>query len=199
MDSPWADWQSLDPAAYQSEECSASHSQLARAAPWPGSTPSSPVGAPSCSATRNRPSLPAARSTPSVPPPRRRTRARTPSRPRHTSNPETSAATASSPPRAQGRPDCRPRTQQPGHRPPASSSAAQPVTSHIGHILTEPPWVCWRLPRPLTFSPGARTFLNQRRPKGDTYCRPELSLNRFVGIVHGCLTHHTRGLMVGEL
>jgi hypothetical protein len=44
----------------------------------------------------------------------------------------------------------------------------------------------------LTHSPGARTFYDQRRAAGDTHNRALRALsNRLVGILHGCLTHHT--------
>jgi transposase len=41
-------------------------------------------------------------------------------------------------------------------------------------------------------SPGARAFYDQRRAGGDTHNRPLRALaNRLVGILHGCLRHHT--------
>ncbi|MFA9444763.1 IS110 family transposase [Egicoccus sp. AB-alg6-2] len=44
----------------------------------------------------------------------------------------------------------------------------------------------------LTASPGARTFYDQRRAAGDTHHRALRALgNRLVGILHGCLRHHT--------
>ncbi|HKY16186.1 MAG TPA: IS110 family transposase [Microthrixaceae bacterium] len=44
----------------------------------------------------------------------------------------------------------------------------------------------------LTASPGARTFYDQRRANGDTHNRALRALaNRLVGILHGCLRHHT--------
>jgi transposase len=44
----------------------------------------------------------------------------------------------------------------------------------------------------LTASPGARTFYDQRRANGDTHSRALRALaNRLVGILHGCLRHHT--------
>jgi hypothetical protein len=44
----------------------------------------------------------------------------------------------------------------------------------------------------LTRSPGARDFYNQHRTKGDTHHQALRALgNRFVGILHGCLRHHT--------
>jgi transposase len=44
----------------------------------------------------------------------------------------------------------------------------------------------------LTHSPGARAFYDQRRAAGDTHHRALRSLaNRLVGILHGCLHHHT--------
>ena len=44
----------------------------------------------------------------------------------------------------------------------------------------------------LSASPGARTFYDQRRAAGDTHHRALRALaNRLVGILHGCLTHHT--------
>ena len=44
----------------------------------------------------------------------------------------------------------------------------------------------------LTASPGARTFYDQRRARGDTHNRALRALgNRLVGILHGCLTHGT--------
>jgi transposase len=44
----------------------------------------------------------------------------------------------------------------------------------------------------LTASPGARSFYDQRRAAGDTHSRALRALaNRLVGILHGCLTHHT--------
>jgi transposase len=45
----------------------------------------------------------------------------------------------------------------------------------------------------LTASPGARTFYDQRRAGGDTHHQALRALgNRLVGILHGCLAHHTR-------
>jgi hypothetical protein len=44
----------------------------------------------------------------------------------------------------------------------------------------------------LTASPGARAFYDQRRSAGDTHHRALRALaNRLVGILHGCLRHHT--------
>ncbi len=44
----------------------------------------------------------------------------------------------------------------------------------------------------LTASPGARHFYDQRRAAGDTHSRALRALaNRLVGILHGCLRHHT--------
>jgi Transposase/Transposase IS116/IS110/IS902 family len=44
----------------------------------------------------------------------------------------------------------------------------------------------------LTASPDARAFYDQRRASGDTHHRALRALaNRLVGILHGCLTHHT--------
>jgi transposase len=44
----------------------------------------------------------------------------------------------------------------------------------------------------LTTSPGARAFYDQRRSAGDTHHRALRALaNRLVGILHGCLKHHT--------
>jgi transposase len=44
----------------------------------------------------------------------------------------------------------------------------------------------------ITTSPGARTFYDQRRALGDTHHRALRALaNRLVGILHGCLRHHT--------
>jgi transposase len=44
----------------------------------------------------------------------------------------------------------------------------------------------------LSASPGARAFYNQRRANGDTHNRALRALaNRLVGILHGCLRHHT--------
>lgn len=44
----------------------------------------------------------------------------------------------------------------------------------------------------LTASPGARTFYEQRRARGDTHSRALRALsNRLVGILHGCLRHGT--------
>ena len=41
-------------------------------------------------------------------------------------------------------------------------------------------------------SPGARAFYDQRRAAGDTHHRALRALgNRLVGILHGCLRHHT--------
>jgi transposase len=45
----------------------------------------------------------------------------------------------------------------------------------------------------LTNSPGARTFYDQHRAAGDTHHQALRALgNRLVGILHGCLRHHTR-------
>jgi hypothetical protein len=44
----------------------------------------------------------------------------------------------------------------------------------------------------LSASPGARTFYDQRRARGDTHNRALRALaNRLVGILHGCLRHGT--------
>jgi len=44
----------------------------------------------------------------------------------------------------------------------------------------------------ITASPGARVFYDQRRQAGDTHNRALRALaNRLVGILHGCLRHHT--------
>lgn len=44
----------------------------------------------------------------------------------------------------------------------------------------------------LTASPGARTFYDQRRTAGDRHYKALRALaNRWVGILHGCLHHHT--------
>ena len=44
----------------------------------------------------------------------------------------------------------------------------------------------------LTASPGARTYYDERRARGDTHHRALRALaNRLVGILHGCLQHHT--------
>jgi transposase len=44
----------------------------------------------------------------------------------------------------------------------------------------------------ITTSPGARCFYDQRRATGDTHNRALRALaNRLVGILHGCLRHHT--------
>ena len=41
-------------------------------------------------------------------------------------------------------------------------------------------------------SPGARTFYDHRRAAGDSHHRALRALaNRLVGILHGCLRHHT--------
>ena len=44
----------------------------------------------------------------------------------------------------------------------------------------------------LTRSPGARVFYDQHRAAGDTHHQALRALgNRLVGILHGCLRHHT--------
>src|ERR1700761_3396127 len=44
----------------------------------------------------------------------------------------------------------------------------------------------------LTASPGARAYYDQHRAAGDTHHQALRALgNRLVGIMHGCLTHHT--------
>ncbi len=44
----------------------------------------------------------------------------------------------------------------------------------------------------LSASPGARALYDQRRARGDTHSRALRALaNRLVGILHGCLRHHT--------
>jgi transposase len=44
----------------------------------------------------------------------------------------------------------------------------------------------------LTASPGARRYYDQRRAAGDTHHRALRALgNRLVGLLHGCLRHHT--------
>jgi hypothetical protein len=43
----------------------------------------------------------------------------------------------------------------------------------------------------ISHSPGARTFYDQRRQRGDSHSRALRALaNRLVGIFHGCVTHH---------
>ena len=45
----------------------------------------------------------------------------------------------------------------------------------------------------LSTSPGARAFYDQRRAAGDSHHKALRALgNRWVGILHGCLHHHTR-------
>jgi transposase len=45
----------------------------------------------------------------------------------------------------------------------------------------------------ITQSPGCRAFYDQRRAKGDLHHQALRALgNRLVGILHGCLQHHTR-------
>jgi hypothetical protein len=44
----------------------------------------------------------------------------------------------------------------------------------------------------LTASPGARVYYDQHRAAGDGHDKALRALsNRLVGILHGCLTHHT--------
>ena len=44
----------------------------------------------------------------------------------------------------------------------------------------------------ITASPGARAFYDARRAAGDTHSRALRTLgNRLVGLLHGCLRHHT--------
>jgi hypothetical protein len=44
----------------------------------------------------------------------------------------------------------------------------------------------------ITTSPGARAFYNQCRQNGDTHQHALRALaNRLVGLLHGCLRHHT--------
>ena len=44
----------------------------------------------------------------------------------------------------------------------------------------------------LNNSPGARAYYNHRRAQGDSHHKALRALgNRLVGILHGCLTHHT--------
>ena len=44
----------------------------------------------------------------------------------------------------------------------------------------------------ITTSPRARAFYDSRRERGDTHNRALRALaNRLVGILHGCLRHHT--------
>lgn len=44
----------------------------------------------------------------------------------------------------------------------------------------------------ITTSAGARGYYDQRRASGDTHNRARRALaNRLVGILHGCLRHHT--------
>ncbi|MFD7046168.1 IS110 family transposase, partial [Rhodococcus jostii] len=44
----------------------------------------------------------------------------------------------------------------------------------------------------LSSSPGAREFYDQRRDAGDLHHQALRALgNRLVGILHGCLRHHT--------
>lgn len=58
-------------------------------------------------------------------------------------------------------------------------------------------WVCcrriyrWAFAA-LTASPGTRAFYDARRAAGDTHHAALRALgNRLVGILHGCLEHHT--------
>lgn len=53
--------------------------------------------------------------------------------------------------------------------------------------------VCYRWAfSALSASPGARAYYDERRARGDTHNRALRALaNRLVGILHGCLTHHT--------
>ena len=45
----------------------------------------------------------------------------------------------------------------------------------------------------LTQSPGCRQFYDERRAAGDMHHQALRALaNRLVGILHGCLNHHTR-------
>jgi transposase len=45
----------------------------------------------------------------------------------------------------------------------------------------------------ITASPGARVYYDQRRATGDSHHKALRALgNRWVGILHGCLRHHTR-------
>ena len=45
----------------------------------------------------------------------------------------------------------------------------------------------------LTRSPGARAYYDQHRARGQTHHQALRALaNRLVGILHGCLRHHTR-------
>ena len=44
----------------------------------------------------------------------------------------------------------------------------------------------------ITTSPGARAYYDQHRAAGDVHHQALRALaNRFVGILHGCLRHHT--------
>ncbi|HXH57087.1 MAG TPA: IS110 family transposase, partial [Iamia sp.] len=44
----------------------------------------------------------------------------------------------------------------------------------------------------LTNSPGARAYYDHRRAQGDSHHKALRALgNRLVGILHGCLHHHT--------
>ena len=44
----------------------------------------------------------------------------------------------------------------------------------------------------LSTSPGCRTFYDQRRANGDLHHQALRALgNRLVGVLHGCLQHHT--------
>jgi hypothetical protein len=45
----------------------------------------------------------------------------------------------------------------------------------------------------LTASPGARAYYDRQRARGATHHQALRALaNRLVGILHGCLRHHTR-------
>jgi hypothetical protein len=45
----------------------------------------------------------------------------------------------------------------------------------------------------LSASPGARTYYDRQRARGATHHQALRALvNRLVGILHGCLRHHTR-------
>ena len=90
------------------------------------------------------------------------------------------------------------RRQEPGRttpacrrspKPPAPNGSCWPATPATGASATR--CSCRRSPR-CADSPGARAFYDRHRARGATHYQALRALaNRLVGILHGCLRHHT--------
>ena len=79
--------------------------------------------------------------------------------------------------------------RHPSPGPPAPNASCWPATSATTAWPTR--IYLWAFAA-LTASPGARAYYDQRRAAGDTHHQALRALgNRLVGILHGCLDHHT--------